>query len=280
MKKKKKIILLVLLAVAITAAAIWIAWENTALELNTFRVTSPLLPEKWDGFRIAQVSDLHNAEMGPGNEKLLQLLREAKPDLIAITGDMIDSRRTDMDIALDFAGEAMKIAPCCYVTGNHEARFDKAVLASFEDRLRALGVTVLRNDQLVLEKEGQSLIIVGMDDPDFIDKKTAHMAPQVLELLESGRFEILLTHRPEMFEDYVAAGADVVLAGHVHGGQIRIPYLGGVFAPHQGFFAQYDAGLYADGQTQMVVSRGIGNSLFPFRVNNPPEVVLIELKCK
>ena len=126
--KKKRIIVLAVVAVIFLSLIIWTAWGNTALELNTYTVSSDRLPGAFDGYRIAHVSDLHNAEMGKDNEKLLDMLREAKPDIIAITGDLIDSRNTDIDIALQFTKAAMEIAPCYYVTGNHEARvseFDK-----------------------------------------------------------------------------------------------------------------------------------------------------------
>ena len=120
--KKKKIIVLAVVAVILLAVVIWTAWGNTALELNTYTISSDRLPGAFDGYRIAHVSDLHNTEMGKDNEKLLDMLREADPDIIAITGDLIDSRNTDIDVALQFTKAAMEIAPCYYVTGNHEAR--------------------------------------------------------------------------------------------------------------------------------------------------------------
>ena len=118
--KKKKFIFLAVVAIVLVALVIWIAWGNTALELNTYTVSSAKLPQSFDGYRIAHVSDLHNAEMGKDNEKLLTILRDADPDMIAITGDLIDSRSTNVEIALNFIREAVKIAPCYYVTGNHE----------------------------------------------------------------------------------------------------------------------------------------------------------------
>ena len=123
--KKKKFIFLAVVAIVLVALVIWIAWGNTALELNTYTVSSAKLPQSFDGYRIAHVSDLHNAEMGKDNEKLLTILRDADPDMIAITGDLIDSRSTNVEIALNFIREAVKIAPCYYVTGNHEARISE-----------------------------------------------------------------------------------------------------------------------------------------------------------
>lgn len=110
--KRKKFIFLAVVAIILVALVIWIAWGNTALELNTYIVSSSKLPQSFDGYRIAHVSDLHNAEMGKDNEKLLVMLRNADPDMIAITGDLIDSRNTDIEVALQFIREAVKIAPC------------------------------------------------------------------------------------------------------------------------------------------------------------------------
>lgn len=281
-RKKKSIILLTLSAIALLALIIWTAWGNTALELNTYTVTSNELPSAFDGCRIAHISDLHNAEIGDGNEKLLAMLREAEPDNIAITGDLIDSRRTNIDIALAFAEQVMEIAPCYYVPGNHEARI--SAYLELRTGLENLGVVVLENGREILTVSGETIAIYGMKDPSFpMELVDDSMATNVGNLLnsfwvEGDGFTILLSHRPELFETYVKRDADLVLTGHAHGGQFRLPFVGGLVAPNQGFFPKYDSGLYADGNTNMVVSRGIGNSLFPFRFNNRPEVILIELE--
>ena len=123
--KKRKSIILAVVAAILFALIAWIIWSNTALELNTYTISSSKLPQSFDGYRIAHVSDLHNAEMGKNNEKLLTMLRDTDPDMIAITGDLVDSRNTDLEVALLFVREAVKIAPCYYVTGNHEARISE-----------------------------------------------------------------------------------------------------------------------------------------------------------
>ncbi len=141
--KKKKFIFLAVVAAILLALVIWIAWGNSALELNTYAISSSRIPESFDGYRIAHVSDLHNAEMGKDNEKLLSMLREAEPDMIAITGDLIDSRNTKVEIALQFIREAVKIAPCYYVTGNHEARVNE--YGELKTGLEAAGIIVLED---------------------------------------------------------------------------------------------------------------------------------------
>ena len=280
----KKIIVISVAAVIFLTLAIWTAWGNTALELNSYTVSSDRLPEAFDGYRIAHVSDLHNAEMGENNEKLLDMLREAEPDIIAITGDLIDSCNTDVDVALRFAEAAMEIAPCYYVTGNHEARKSEKLYAGFEAGLIEAGVVVLHDSEIVLEREDAKISLIGIDDPDFAEENGGgvglSMAPEHIDGLSTNvGFTILLSHRPEFFGQYVRADVDLVLSGHAHGGQFRLPFVGGLAAPNQGLLPKYDAGLYTEENTNMIVSRGIGNSIFPFRFNNRPEVILIELKC-
>lgn len=280
-KNKKRIGLLTILTIILLTFMIWTAWGNTALELNTYTITSEMLPDVFNGYRIAHISDLHNAEMGKDNEKLLSMLRETEPDIIAITGDLIDSRNTNIEIALHFAKEAVKIAPCYYVTGNHEARVSEYNI--MKSHLLELGVIVLSDEQIELEKNGQTISILGVDDPsfqtDYLFGDTEAVMRTKLKSLKSSDdvYTILLSHRPELFDAYTENCVDLVLSGHAHGGQFQLPLIGGLVAPNQGFFPEYDAGLYTSGNTNMIVSRGIGNSIIPFRFNNRPEVVLIEL---
>lgn len=262
---------------------VWTAWGNAALELNTYTISSRGLPDAFDGYRIAQVSDLHNAEFGGGNQRLLDMLREAEPDMIAITGDLIDSRKTNIAVALAFAEEAVRIAPCYYVSGNHEARVPE--YRELKAGLEAAGVTVLDDARVEIEISGKSITIIGVNDPSFLaDYLTSDAAvmDRKLSVLssEDASFTILLSHRPELFDTYAAHDMDLVLTGHAHGGQFRLPLIGGLIAPNQGLFPKYDDGLYSEGNTNMIVSRGLGNSIIPFRFNNRPEVVLIELKSQ
>ena len=262
---------------------VWTAWGNAALELNTYTISSRGLPDAFDGYRIAQVSDLHNAEFGDGNQRLLDMLREAEPDMIAITGDLIDSRKTNIAVALAFAEEAVRIAPCYYVSGNHEARVPE--YRELKAGLEAAGVTVLDDARVEIEISGKSITIIGVNDPsflaDYLTSDAAVMDRKISELSsEDASFTILLSHRPELFDTYAAHDMDLVLTGHAHGGQFRLPLIGGLIAPNQGLFPKYDDGLYSEGNTNMIVSRGLGNSIIPFRFNNRPEVVLIELKSQ
>ena len=280
-KKKNKIVLWIALGVLLVVLIVWIHWGNTALELTTYTVRSSRLPGSFEGYRIAHVSDLHNTEMGEDNENLLQLLRDTEPDIIAITGDLIDSRRTDMEIALDFVREAGKIAPCYYVAGNHESRIEEYI--DFKAALETAGVTVLEDARMELTLAGECITLIGVRDPSFQveekDEEAAYMDAVLSQLCENGDgYRILLSHRPELFETYAAHDIDLILSGHAHGGQFRLPWLGGVLVPGQGFFPKYEEGLHTQANTNMVISRGIGNSVVPVRINNRPEVILIELR--
>ena len=284
-KKRKLMIVLTVVASLLIALVIWTVWGNTALELNTYTVSSGRLPEAFDGYRIAHISDLHNTEMGKDNDKLLNMLREAKPDIIAITGDLIDSRNTDIEIALQFVEEAVKIAPCYYVTGNHEAKVSE-YFDDLKNGLTELGIIILEDERVDLDKNSETITLIGINDPSFKsdylfgDSETV-VETHLQELMnESYSFTLLLSHRPELFEIYVNNEVDLVLSGHAHGGQFRLPFVGGLVAPNQGLFPKYDAGLYTEENTNMIVSRGIGNSILPFRFNNRPEVILIELQSE
>ena len=282
--KKARIVLCVIGTIFFTLF-IWTVWGNTALMTNAVAISSSRIPAAFSGFRIAQVSDLHNAEFGKNNAELLKLLSESRPDIIVITGDLIDANHTDVGIALGFAQESVRIAPTYYVTGNHEAASPQ--YDTLKAGLEEAGVIVLEDEAISLERNGETITLLGLGDPDFTVKgdmfgETSAMVSTKLRNLidDESRYTILLSHRPELFETYTDGGIDLVFSGHAHGGQFRLPFIGGLAAPNQGLFPQYDAGLYTDGGTSMVVSRGIGNSIIPFRFNNRPEIVLVELNAR
>lgn len=261
---------------------IWLLWGNTALMYHSIRINSNRLPASFDGFTILQISDLHNTEFGKDNGKLLQMIGEASPDIIVLTGDLIDSNRLNLQVALDFAKKAAKLAPTFFVTGNHESYIEE--YGQLENGLKEAGVRVLRDESVLLRKGEDAIALIGLDDPAFslqgdLLGETSSMVDTKIKglLLKSNPFTILLSHRPELFEVYVKNQIDVTLSGHAHGGQIRLPFVGGLIAPNQGFFPKYDAGLFTEGSSNMIVNRGLGNSVLPLRVNNRPEVVVVTL---
>ena len=248
----------------------WLLWANTALEVNTFPIESEKLPASFDGFRIAQVSDLHNAGFW---QDVVEELRQIQPDIIVLTGDLIDSGRTDVDAALAFAGQAAQIAPCYFVSGNHEA-WSPGHWEKLREGLKQSGIVLLENESVSLGRDGEHLTMLGLSDPAFGGDHARILG----ELAAGEGYRILLSHRPERMKLYAEAGVDLVFSGHAHGGQFRIPFLGGVIAPDQGLFPEYDSGLYEQDGTAMLVSRGIGNSIIPLRICNRPEILVAQLK--
>jgi len=281
MKIKKKHIIMLAIVTVLILLIIWIAYGNTDLEIYKYNVKSEDIPSEFDNFRIVQISDLHNAEFGENNEKLLLMLKQADADIIAITGDMIDSRNTDVDVAISFAQKAVNIAPVYYVNGNHESR----VLGEYEKLKQGLtdtGVTILENSSADITIGDETITLIGINDPTFrmelvddtMEQNIAHQLVNVIP--DNDNYKVLLAHRPEYFDVY-AGNVDLVLSGHAHGGQFRIPFVGGLVAPGQGFFPEYYEGSHIKENTEMIVSRGIGNSIIPFRINNKPEIIVAEL---
>lgn len=281
MTVKTKVIVFVISLCFVFLTAL-IAWGNKAVELNCCTIESSCLPESFDGYKIIHISDLHNAKIGKDNEGLLTLIEKAEPDIIAITGDLVDSRRTNVETALRFIEKVTDIAPCFYVTGNHESRIEECDYLLSE--MAKMSVVILRDEKVLTEKDGEYIAVVGVDDPYFerdgiYCNEEAVIRKELYFLLkEEEHFTLILSHRPELFHVYADYGVNLVLSGHAHGGQFRLPFLGGLYAPHQGILPEYDNGVYTKDSTTMVVSRGIGNSAFPFRLNNRPEVIFIELK--
>lgn len=276
------------LALAVLAALLLAgnAWANARVWNARVEIRDEKIPAAFDGFVLCQVSDVHNEARGEGNAALLRALREAAPDLICITGDFLDSRRTDLDFALELAGQLAEIAPAVYVTGNHEARLKD--LSALEAGLAARGVRVLRDGWMPLARGGEEIALLGLDDPGFaagedwtlaegLDQTQARLSALLAQA--GDRFSLVLSHRPELLPAYAEAGADLVLSGHAHGGQVRLPGIGGLFAPGQGILPRLTSGVHARGETRLVVSRGLGNSAFPLRVFNPPEIVTVTLRA-
>ncbi len=216
---------------------------------------------------IVQVSDLHNQIFGIGESALMKKIDSADPDIIVVTGDVVDETHTSYSIALSFFEGAVKRAPVYYVTGNHEVRLQGAKMSSFRDSLRSLGVTILDDTYIDMG----DYILAGISDasldsfdayPPFGDEKPV----------------IMLAHEPQYFSLYQSLGTDLVLTGHYHGGQIIIPGVGGVVSPEVEFFPDMYEGMHTFGIMKLVLSRGLGNSFAPVRINNYPELVVVKVK--
>lgn len=280
MTMKNKFLRLIAALAVLVIAAIWVIIGNRHVGVTRYTVESNRIPAAFDYFKIAVISDLHNAEFGTDNSRLLKLTEDEDPDMIAVTGDLIDSNRTDIRIAEKIIDQIVDIAPCYYVTGNHEAWIG-AEYQELEETLLDKGVIVLHDKTVKLVRDDESIQIAGLEDPAFSEEAVANgeelLKSRLKDMEIDDSFCILLSHRPEIFDAYVSMDIDLVLSGHAHGGQFRLPFIGGLIAPDQGILPEYDAGEYMEDNTTMIVSRGLGNSIVPIRFNNDPELVIVEL---
>jgi len=258
--------------------------SNKHLVVTDYTMVCNGLPAAFDGLKIAQLSDLHASSFGKNQKKLLKKLETIAPDLVVITGDLIDRRRTrtdkDMKPALVLLKELADRFPAVRVDGNHEVKSPaSARFRALADTTRVQNVT---GRGLKVCKGDDHIIILGIPDVaqegDDSDSWRRRMHKVCAPYASS--FRLALSHRPQYLEDYAKEGLPLVLCGHAHGGQFRLPFLGGLVAPNQGLFPEYDSGLHTSGNTNMIVSRGIGNSLCPIRFNNRPEVIFIDLKSR
>lgn len=279
--KKKRIGLLILLAVIIISI-IFCVWQNNSIVISKYEYVNSKIPVEFNDFKIVQISDLHNKKFGEHQEKLLKKVRSASPDIIVITGDLIDRRKYDLDTAMEFISGAVEIAPVYYVSGNHEAWSGK--YSTIKDSLESKGVHVLDNSEFELSKGNSTISICGLSDPDFLTSEykdgtdVSGTTKQLKSWADNENFKILLSHRPEIFDLYCENKMDLIFTGHAHGGQVRLPFVGGIVAPDQGVFPQYTSGSYRKNASEMFVSRGLGNSVVPIRVFNRPEIVVVTLK--
>lgn len=300
---KKILLLLVLIFIIVTIV------QNKSIVLTEYEITTSKL-SAGEELTIVQLSDIHFVNGREQVNRLLELVQEAEPDLIAITGDLIDTPKyTEQKSALqtgeredaigqetiDFCSELVRIAPCYFIYGNHEmSLLDNPLKNEFRLALLDVGVKIINNQAVHVEAAGVSLNLLGVQDPSILYKDSVYAHPElshkekvgvILDDLFAGldtqEFTLVLSHRPEYFDLYTEYDMDLLLAGHAHGGQFRLPFVReGLVAPGQGFFPEYTAGTYEEGDFTMIVSRGIGNSIIPVRIFNTPEVVAIQVRGK
>lgn len=255
------------------AFSIVTVWGNVTLCVEEFVIETDKLKIE-EGYKIAHISDYHNTHNKNINKELLASLTDEKPDVIFLTGDLVDYRKTDIEKSLDFISEIIEIAPVYYVTGNHECNISIDSQSTFDNLmndLKALGVVVLRNDnEVVILPDNETINVFGIDDPYFHCSSSSEVKDATDSLcskldVDKNEFNILLAHHPEQLETYSEYGFDLVYSGHAHGGQGRL-FGVGLIAPDQGLFPKYTSGLYEENNTTLVVSRGIGNSSAPVRI--------------
>jgi len=260
------------------------AWFRTV----HYGIESPRIPEAFDGFRIAHLSDLHGAVYGAGNNRLVQRICGEKPHMVVMTGDMADNSEHSCSNLLGLCGRLLKWFPVYYVPGNHEQSMKEEAFSRLLGQLKDLGVTVLVNQWCTVSRKGAYVRLYGLvmamqyyKDPmrqDYVRgiRFSARDVRKALGKADPSCFGILLCHNPLYYPSYRDWGADLTLSGHIHGGIIRIPGIGGVLSPDVTLFPKYDGGHFIEKGRHLVVSRGLGNH-FLMRVMNPAELVVVTL---
>ena len=271
MKRKSAICICACVA---AAAAAYLTFENEAVTVTKYEFSSEKIAESFDGFKICHLSDIHVKTLPRSYSSIIKKVSAERPDIIAVTGDLVDSRDSNVSAAMSLMETLCSVAPVYYVTGNHEERLPTEEYLETISSLSQIGVRVLDGRVEKIAREGGEINIIGLFDSQYF-------SPESLSgLVDDSLFNLLLIHRPQYAEAYASAGADLALCGHAHGGQIRLPILGGVIAPDQYFFPEYYEGIHRFGDSATIISRGLGNSLVPFRINNRPEIVTITLRKK
>ena len=283
MKKVIKI-LVIILSILILAclASIWVSYNW--LTVTHFTVRSSKISEP---FSIVLVSDLHEHQFGRDNEKLAVKIREQSPDLIIIDGDMINGDSENADTAVELVRALKETAPVYYSFGNHEYSYMEAGHEDLTEELEAAGAVVLNYQSIDIDVKGNQIRLGGLYEYGFetgmqSEEENERAIPYLEEYADTDRYLIMCAHRPESFYPWDMAdqwGIDLVLSGHLHGGQVIIPGVGGLYNSLDGFFPKFDYGQYKLGDSDMVITRGLGSNpkMLP-RFNNPPEIAVVEVK--
>ncbi len=253
--------------------------SNNHISVSVHQLPLPKRKKHPSTLSVVHISDLHNKSFGAGQIRLIQQIASLHPDLIAVTGDLVD--RAPYRHAVIFLKKASQICPIYVVRGNHES-----IAGNFKDLQKELAgcdIHLLKNNCEDFQKHGYTYRIAGLDDPAFHgrEKKYAPYMKKTLDKMtrrhnhSKADYQILLSHRPELFHLYCRYPFDLVLCGHAHGGQVRPPFTDGLYAPNQGIFPKYTSGAHTKNHTTEIISRGLGNSSFPLRLFNDPEIVHI-----
>lgn len=275
--------------------ATYMTYDNNRISINEIKIQSNKLPKAFDNFKILQLSDLHCKTFGKDNKRLVKKIDEINPDIIIATGDMFSTSLDLEESFLKLCKDLIKRYPIYYSLGNHETilRISKASdrewVKEYLDKIKDLGVYLLDNEMITLLRNNEKMNIYGLTLPmTFYKRRFSKGRDEKVELkgefiesllgkLKKDEFNILLAHNPLNFEAYVEWGSDLIFSGHVHGGAVRLPFLGGILSPEIAFLPKYKEGTYAKNNSIMVVSRGLGNSSMPVRAFNSPEIVVTTL---
>jgi predicted MPP superfamily phosphohydrolase len=290
-KSSKKKIFLLLMLIILTAVAVSIYLDNSLLQVIQYTVMSDRIPQSFNNFKILQLSDLHSTSFGKGNFELLDKIEKQKPDIVVMTGDMVNTKDETFDVFLKFAEDIGNKYETYYVVGNHEQNLDERKQNYIFSKLKDTGIKVLNNQKAEVRRGTDQINLYGMwfnlkyykgmNNPYTKDIYFDSAAMQkVMGDCDTSKYSILLTHNPLYFDTYAGWGADLTLSGHIHGGMIRIPFKGGLLSPERELFPKYSAGKYCMEDKILIVNRGLGNGDFGIRIFNRPEISVITLLSK
>ena len=289
---KKRIVFCVLMFINIVISAMFISYIISLfkIDVSKYEVASSKVPKAFDGFKILQLSDLHNRRFNKNNKKIVKIIEKQKPDIIVMTGDMVSSNSTGFSNFFSLVEELDGKYPIYYIFGNHEQRLSVEKQASIIGKLREYGVKVLNNQQEFITKDDESIQIFGLKQEliyytNYLKSKKTYSyetkdMENAIRKADGKKFNILLAHNPLYFDTYEKWGADLIFSGHVHGGIIQIPFVGGLLSPERKLFPKYSGGEYEIDDSKMIVSRGLGYTKINLRFFNNPEICVVELKSK
>lgn len=297
--------LILLLAAIILCIGINIV-QNSNVQLSSYTISSKKITDDFNGYKILQLSDLHSLQSEKLHKKMMAIVLKEEPDIIVITGDLVDAAKYREEQSafwdgtssvlpgknmLSIVEELLTIAPVYYIYGNHEMiLLNDPEKNTFKVAVEEAGAILLNNKSTQIKRGNSVINLLGIQDPSTLykDERFAYLETReeqmnamltfVTKDISKDNFTLLLSHRPEYIDIYSEYAIDLTLSGHAHGGQFRLPFIGGLYAPNQGFFPKYDKGLYTSNDSELIVSTGIGNSVIPFRIFNTPEIVSVKLQ--
>ena len=281
----EKIFIIIILNIFLLVVIIlYLYYEKNTLDVTMYNINNKKIPKSFDKYKIIQVSDFHSVKNKKLVNAVIDNIKKEKPNIIVITGDLVsNSKNKNIESAVSFIKMIDGIASVYFVSGNHESKINN--YDKLKDMLNENGVIILNNKTKKIKHKNKEINLIGIDDPTIANRKNTDNSNIIKEELfyakySFDKFNILLSNRPELFDVYVDNNIDLILSGHTHGGQVRIPFIGAICAPNQGLFPKYDCGLFKSEDTTMIVSRGIGTSKLPIRINDKPELVVISLETR
>lgn len=259
--------------------------DNTLIQVSKYEIKSDKIPKEFDKFKIVHLSDFHSYGFGKNNFKVLKKINDEVPDIIVMTGDMVNKYDENFEKFLDLAKDLSEKYKIYYIVGNHEARLRKEDLNFIIEKLKKFGVRILNDEKITIVRKKEHINIYGIHIPlsyyKVINKSTnvESVISKFLNHCNKDEYNILLAHNPLYFEEYSKQNIDLTLSGHVHGGMIRLPFIGAVLSPERKFFPKYSSGVYEINNKKLLVSRGLGHSRKGLRLFNKREIVSITLYC-